>query len=114
MSQNTGQMLQFIMGLADLQEKQASRAQQASQFKESNARMLEQLGIKAVLVEDVSQAEQTDPGEWTITIKFKEFRKPVAALSKPEAAKATPLDPYERAILEKDGEIDGLAEELAR
>lgn len=62
--------------------------------------LLEQLEVKAAVVEEVSQPEQTDNGEWTITLKFIEFRRPKVALAKPEGAKATPADPIETAIIQ--------------
>jgi len=62
--------------------------------------LTEQLGVAAVVVEEVSQPEQTDSGEWTITIKFIEYRKPKVALAKPDGAKATPADPIETGIIE--------------
>lgn len=62
--------------------------------------LLEQLEVKAAVVEEVSQPEQTNDGEWTITIKFIEFRKPKVALAKPDSAKATPADPIETQIIQ--------------
>lgn len=60
--------------------------------------ILADLGIRAAAVEEVRQPEQTDHGEWTVEIKFIEFRHPVVTLAKPEGAKATPVDPYEQKI----------------
>lgn len=71
--------------------------------------LLEQLGVTAVVVEEVSQAEQTNPGEWTITIKFIEFRKPKVALAKPEGAKATPADPVDVVIEQLSNQVKELA-----
>lgn len=62
--------------------------------------LTEELGVAAVVVEEVSQPEQTNDGEWTITIKFIEFRKPKVALAKPDAAKATEADPIETEIIQ--------------
>ena len=59
---------------------------------------LEALKIKSVGVVDVGQAYQDDKGEWTIEVKFIEFRRPRITLAKPESAKATPTDPYDRII----------------
>jgi hypothetical protein len=56
---------------------------------------LDQLGVTAAVVEEVTQPEQGESGEWTVSIKFIEFRKPVVALAKPVAAKATTADPVE-------------------
>ncbi len=60
--------------------------------------LLDELGIKSVVVEDVSQPEQTDHGEWTIEIKFLQWRAPVVRLAKPEGSTATPVDPVEQEI----------------
>lgn len=57
--------------------------------------LLEGLDIKAVGVAEVMQPVQTGDGEWSIEIKFIEFRHPVIALAKPEGAEATPVDPIE-------------------
>jgi hypothetical protein len=62
--------------------------------------LLEQVDVKAAVVEEVSQPEQTNDGEWTIAIKFIEFRKPKVALAKPDAAKATPADPIETQVIQ--------------
>jgi len=56
---------------------------------------LQMCGIKAAGVEDVLQPEQTADGEWTIEIKFIEFRRPKFGLAKPEGAAASPVDPIE-------------------
>lgn len=60
---------------------------------------LDHLGVSAAVVEEVSQPEQGESGEWVVSIKFIEFRRPVAALAKPVAAKATPTDPVEATII---------------
>lgn len=62
--------------------------------------LLEQLEVSAAVVEEVSQPEQTNDGEWTITIKFIEYRKPKVALAKPDGAKATPADPIETQVIQ--------------
>lgn len=49
--------------------------------------------IRAAVVEDIMQPEQTNDGEWTIEIKMIEFRAPVIAAVKADGAKATPADP---------------------
>lgn len=60
--------------------------------------LLEQLDIKSVVVQDVSQPEQTDDGEWTIEIKLLQWRQPVVRLAKPEGSTAAPVDPVEQEI----------------
>lgn len=52
--------------------------------------LLEQLDIRAVVVEDVGQPTQDDRGTWTIVIELKEYRKPVVQLSTPDGAATTP------------------------
>lgn len=71
--------------------------------------ILDDVGIRAVGVEDVLGAEQSDAGVWTIEIKCIEFRKPKVALAKPEGATATPVDPVEQKIALKNAEYDALA-----
>ena len=72
--------------------------------------LLEELGIKAVVVEDVLASDQTDHGEWTIEIKFLEFREPKVVYAKPEASKATPPDPAEDLIKSLTGQLQSLAD----
>ena len=55
--------------------------------------------IKAVAVEEVKAPEQTDHGEWTIEIRFIEFRHPKLTLAKPEGAAATTVDPIEEQVI---------------
>jgi hypothetical protein len=61
--------------------------------------LLEELDIKAVVVEDVLVPEQTDDTVWTIEIKFLEFRETKQVFARPEAAKATPVDPIEDQVI---------------
>lgn len=56
--------------------------------------------IRAVVVEDILQPEQTDHGEWTIEIKLIEFRAPVIAAAKADGAQATPADPEDARLAE--------------
>jgi hypothetical protein len=60
--------------------------------------LLEDLGIRSVVVENVSVPEQSDDGEWSIEIKVIEFRKPKFTMAKPEGSTATPVDPVEQQI----------------
>lgn len=75
--------------------------------------VLEGLDIRAVGVAEVMQPEQTDHGEWTIEVKFIEFRHPRVTLAKPESAAATPNDPIEDAIarLTEQVQVEALASE---
>lgn len=72
---------------------------------------LEELGVKSVVVEDVTQPEQTGDGEWTVTIKFIQWRKPKIQLVKPEGAQAKPNDPYDNMIEKLTGDLQ---KELAK
>lgn len=56
------------------------------------------LGIRAVVVEDEPQPEQTEDGVWSIPIKFIQYRKPKFQLVKPDGSDATTTDPHETAI----------------
>jgi len=62
--------------------------------------ILVDIGIRAVVIEDVGGAEQTDDGEWSIEIKLIEWRKLKPSLSTPDGATATPVDPIEQKIAE--------------
>lgn len=75
--------------------------------------ILEDQGITAVLIEDVSQPAQTGDGEWTIEIKCVEYRRPEFALSEPEGSDAEPTDPIDRLIDQNTAEIRRMSEELA-
>lgn len=58
-------------------------------------------GIYSVAVEDVGPPDQTQDGEWTIEVKFSEYRgEPKHTLAKPKGAVATPVDKYEQQIEE--------------
>lgn len=46
--------------------------------------------ITSVLVEDIGQLIQTDPGVWVAEIKLMRFVKPKPAVGKPGASKSTP------------------------
>jgi hypothetical protein len=70
---------------------------------------LEDLKIASVLVGDVTQPEQTNNGEWTITIKFCEYREPKRELGKPEGAKVKPVDPVDQRIEELTNQFNALA-----
>lgn len=77
--------------------------------------LLEQLDIKAVVVKSVSQFDQTDHGEWSISIAFLEsIPFPKQTLAKLEGAKAGPNDPVEQKIDENTAELQRLREELSR
>jgi hypothetical protein len=73
--------------------------------------LLEELDIKAVGVAEVLQPEQTEDGVWTYEIRFIEFRQPKVTLARPDAAKATPVDPVDTYIEKKLDEFRALSSE---
>lgn len=60
--------------------------------------LLEDLGIRSIVIESVGVAEQADDGVWTIELKVIEFRQPKFTMAKPEGSTATPVDPVEQEI----------------
>ncbi len=72
---------------------------------------LEALEIRSVVVEDVLQPIQTGDGEWTIEVKFIEWRRPLVALSRPDGARVT--DAVEAEIFLNSAEIESLNQQLA-
>lgn len=77
---------------------------------------LAEVGVTAFVVEELMAPERTDDsGEWTIEIKCIEFRLPTPALSKPDAAEATPADPEEVKIgllLDQNNKLAALDDSL--
>ena len=61
-----------------------------------------------LVVEDVTATEQTEDGVWTIECKCIEWRRYGQALSKPDGADATPVDPNEQRIGELSDEAQAL------
>jgi hypothetical protein len=51
--------------------------------------VLEDCGIASAVVEDVSQLEGAESGEWTVTISFIEHRPPLPMIIRTEGASAT-------------------------
>lgn len=72
---------------------------------------LDHLGVTAAVVEEVSQPEQGESGEWIISIKFIEFRKPVVGLAKPVEAPTAPV-PASAAEIEIEEKQKELADAL--
>ena len=60
--------------------------------------LLEDLGIRSIVIENVGAPEQTDDGEWTVELKVIEFRRPKFTMARPEGSTATPVDPIEQQI----------------
>jgi hypothetical protein len=75
--------------------------------------ILEDLGIRSVVVEDVLQPVQTGDGEWTIDVKLIEYRVPVFALAQPEGAQDQPRDRFEVMIEEQNARNQVLRDRLA-
>lgn len=75
--------------------------------------ILEDLGIRSVVVEDLLQPVQTQDGEWTIEIRMLEFRAPVFALSRPAGAQQQQGDEVEQRIDRNNQQIRTLMQELA-
>lgn len=74
---------------------------------------LSDLGILAVVVEDVTQSELVDDtGIWQIEIKLIEYRSPRMALAAAQGSQATPDDPEDAIIRERRQSFDALGEEL--
>ena len=73
--------------------------------------LLAEVGIRAAVVHEVSQPKLTqESGEWTIEIKFIEFRgAPKMQMAKAEGSKATPTDPVDQYINQLAGQRDALA-----
>jgi hypothetical protein len=77
--------------------------------------LLDELGIRSVVVEDRIQPQLTDEtGEWTVEILFAQFRQPKPAFAKPEASKAQEVDPLDAKILANAETMKSLSQELAK
>jgi hypothetical protein len=74
--------------------------------------ILEDLGIRSVLVENVLQPKQTGNGEWTIEIKLVEYRAPVFALARPEGSQEGPRDRFEAIIEQQSAANQALRDRL--
>lgn len=75
--------------------------------------LLEDLGIRSAVVEDVGQPDEDDDGAWTIEVKLIEFRKPKLTLSTPEGSDAGPVDPVDAQIEARRKHIADQRDELA-
>lgn len=71
--------------------------------------LLDEVGIRSAVVENMHSPEQTGDGEWTITLDMIEYRTPKVALAKPDGAAATPVDPYDAIIDQQSKQIDDLS-----
>jgi hypothetical protein len=71
--------------------------------------VLEDLGVRSVVIESVSQPEQTGDGEWTIAIKMIEHRALERQLEIPGGSQARPTDPVDLLIENLSGQAQVLA-----
>lgn len=73
--------------------------------------LLEEIGIRSVVLESLGQAEQTtEDGEWTYTIGFKEYRRPRLALASTDGStNEEPTDPVDREIARLTRQVERLA-----
>ncbi|MBA3841096.1 MAG: hypothetical protein H0X39_00475 [Actinobacteria bacterium] len=73
--------------------------------------LLEELDIKSVAVTELMQPEQTGDGEWTVEIKFLEWRQPKVSLATPEAAAAPePVDEWEGRVSKLASQLQSVAD----
>jgi len=71
--------------------------------------LLEDLGIKSVVVKERHQPEQTDDGVWSVKIDFKQSRRRKFTLVKPEGSEATSDDPVDKLIENLSAQVQELA-----
>jgi hypothetical protein len=93
--------------LVDQLPKRRTSAKFDTGFMEITHPLLADLDIRAVGVGERMQAVQTGDGEWSIEIKFIEWRPLKQTLAKPDGAQAEPSDPY-------DDKIQGLLDQAQR
>lgn len=75
---------------------------------------LAMLGIHSVVVEDVTQATQTEDGVWEIEIKLIEYRSPHIALAQAKGSQATPNDPIDARIDDAVKQIESVGASIER
>lgn len=76
--------------------------------------LLEDLQIRSVVVEDLSQPEQTDHGEWTIEIKLIAYRQLTPSQAKMEGGEApAPLDQLDLELQDEGSRGQAMLDELA-
>lgn len=69
--------------------------------------ILEEVGIRSAVVEDVLAPQQTGDGEWTVEIRMREFRRPeVTTAAVTDSATSTRVD--SNASLGRQAQIDAL------
>lgn len=75
--------------------------------------ILEDLGIRSVVIEAVLQPQQTADGEWSIEIKMIEYRPPQLALTGIEGSDdVEPQNENERRIASQDAQIRAIETEI--
>lgn len=73
--------------------------------------ILEDLGVRSVVIESVSQPTQTADGVWTIEIALIQWQRPQIALSTPAGATPEPEPQNERQVIIR--QLMGQVQELA-
>lgn len=71
--------------------------------------ILEDLGITACGVEDIKQPVQIADGVWQHEVLFIEYRKLQPALSRPDGARAAPVDPIDQHIEALAAQVQALS-----
>lgn len=75
--------------------------------------ILEDARITALGVEKIRSPVQSEDGVWEIVVEFIQYHRPETTLSKPEATKPKPVDPYEQQIAALRAENEALMNRLA-
>lgn len=75
---------------------------------------LAELGIKALVIEDVRAPDQVDPGVWMIELMCIEYRKLRPSTGAVDGAEATPVDPRDQEIKELEGKVKAERDKLAK
>lgn len=70
------------------------------------------LNITSVVVLDVLQPVQVADGEWSVDVKFQEYRRPRFALSRPDGSQDEPVSENQREIQALRRQAGSLAAEL--
>lgn len=74
--------------------------------------VLNEAGIHACVIENVTAPEQIENGVWQIVIKCIEWRVYKLSQSKPDGAEATPVDPRQAKIGDLAGEAGDVLQDL--
>ena len=108
----TQQQLRTLRRRADAEEQAERRAglgRRAPRALDIWHPHLEALGIRSCVVEDLLQPVQDERGEWTIEIRFLEYRRPRVALARPQGSQQRTTDPVDRYIEQHSTPVQELA-----